>query len=78
MKSPLEQFDIVNVKSFFTALVDFSLNNIIGTFFINYYIILIYLFIFNNKFNINTFLCTKYNWKWIIIFIISLIKQQAG
>ena len=34
MKSPLEQFDIVNVKIFNTTLVDISLNNILIPFYV--------------------------------------------
>ena len=49
MKSPLEQFDIVNVKTFNTTLVDISLNNILIPFLLLLGILGLYLFIFKNK-----------------------------
>ena len=50
MKSPLEQFDIINVKSLNTTYLDISLNNILIPFLLLLGIISdSYLFIFNNQ-----------------------------
>jgi F0F1-type ATP synthase membrane subunit a len=76
MKSPLEQFDIVNVKSLNTTLIDISLNNIIIPFLLLLGIIGLYLFIFNNRFNLIPFYVQNIIEKEFI-FIIGLIKQQA-
>jgi len=76
MKSPLEQFDIVNVKSLNTTLIDISLNNIIIPFLLLLGIIVLYLFIFNNRFNLIPFYVQSIIEKEFI-FIIGLIKQQA-
>jgi F-type H+-transporting ATPase subunit a len=76
MKSPLEQFDIVNVKSLNTTLIDISLNNIIIPFLLLLCIIVLYLFIFNNRFNLIPFYVQSIIEKEFI-FIIGLIKQQA-
>jgi F0F1-type ATP synthase membrane subunit a len=78
MKSPLEQFDIVNIKFFSSTINDFSLNNIMLPFIL---IIIIFFFLL-------TYLLSK---KARIIplvlqnileidyrFIINLIKQQTG
>jgi ATP synthase subunit 6 len=78
MKSPLEQFDILNVKNFFGAINDFSLNNIMLPF-----ILIIILFIFflifvllkNAKiipFILQSILESDFR------FIINIIKQQTG
>ena len=45
MKSPLEQFDILNIKNFFSAINDFSLNNIMLPFIL---IIIIFFFFLTN------------------------------
>jgi F0F1-type ATP synthase membrane subunit a len=76
MKSPLEQFDILNVKNFFTAINDYSINNIMLPF------ILIIIFFFltilllkNAKIiplNLQNILEIDYR------FITNVIKQQAG
>ena len=76
MKSPLEQFDIVNVKSLHTTLIDVSLNNILIPFLLLLGIIGLYLFIFNNRFNLIPFYVQNIIEKEFI-FIIGLIKQQA-
>jgi len=76
MKSPLEQFDIVNVKTFNTTLVDISLNNILIPFLLLLGIITLYLFVFNNRFNLIPFYVQNIIEKEFI-FIIGLIKQQA-
>jgi F0F1-type ATP synthase membrane subunit a len=76
MKSPLEQFDIVNVKTFNTTLVDISLNNILIPFLLLLGIIGLYLFIFNNRFNLIPFYVQNIIEKEFS-FIIGLVKQQA-
>lgn len=78
MKSPLEQFDILNVKNFFTSLNDFSLNNIMVPFILIIIIIIIFLVFFLLKnaklipLNMQYILEADYR------FIVSVIKQQAG
>ena len=76
MKSPLEQFDILNVKHFSSAINDFSLNNIMLPFIlIIIFFFLIILLLKNAKIiplNLQTILEIDYR------FIISVIKQQAG
>lgn len=77
MKSPLEQFDIINVKSINTTLLDLSLNNIIIPFFLIILFISIYLFIYKNQWNIIPSYI-QLIFETIYIFIINLIKQQAN
>lgn len=78
MKSPLEQFDILNVKNFFSVLNDFSLNNIMVPFIliiILFISFLVFVLIKNAKLiplNIQNIIETDYR------FIVSIIKQQAG
>jgi F0F1-type ATP synthase membrane subunit a len=76
MRSPLEQFDIINVKSFYTSFIDLSINNILVPFIFFIFVIVSTIWLFNNKFNIipnyyQNFLESLYS------FIINLIKQQA-
>jgi F0F1-type ATP synthase membrane subunit a len=76
MKSPLEQFDILNVKNFFITINDYSLNNIMLPFILIIILfILIILLLKNAKiipFNLQNILEIDYR------FIINVIKQQAG
>ena len=78
MKSPLEQFDILNVKNFFGAINDFSLNNIMLPFLliiILFIFFLIFVLLKNAKivpFILQNILESDYR------FIISIIKQQTG
>lgn len=78
MKSPLEQFDILNVKNFFGAINDFSFNNIILPFLliIIFFLIFLVFFLLKNAriipLNFQSILEIDYR------FIISVIKQQAG
>ena len=78
MKSPLEQFDILNVKNFFGAINDFSLNNIMLPFLliiIIFFFLLIFVLLKNAKivpFILQNILESDYR------FIISIIKQQTG
>jgi F0F1-type ATP synthase membrane subunit a len=76
MKSPLEQFDIINVQSLNTTLLDISLNNILIPLLLLLGIIVLYLTIFHNKFNLIPFYIQNVIEKEYI-FIIGLIKQQA-
>jgi len=76
MKSPLEQFDIINVKSLNTTLLDISLNNILIPFLLLLGIASLYLYIFNNRFNLIPFYIQKLIEKEYT-FIIGLVKQQA-
>jgi len=78
MKSPLEQFDILNVKNFFSSLNDFSFNNIMLPFIlvIIFFLSFLVFFLLKNSRTIplilQNILETDYR------FIINIIKQQAG
>ena len=78
MKSPLEQFDILNIKNFFSTINDFSLNNIMLPFILIIIIFLIFLIttlLKNAKIiPLNLQLILEIDYR----FIISIIKQQAG
>jgi F0F1-type ATP synthase membrane subunit a len=77
MKSPLEQFDIINVKLISILGIDFSFNNILIPFFLVLLFILLYIYIYINKLNIIPFHIQNIV-ENIYIFLISLIKQQTG
>lgn len=77
MKSPLDQFDIVNIKSIYTLFTDFSFNNVLLTFLFFILVVYIYIYLYNGKFNIISFYFPSFI-ENIYIFIIKLIKQQAG
>jgi F0F1-type ATP synthase membrane subunit a len=78
MKSPLEQFDILNVKNFFSTINDLSLNNIMLPFLliiIFFSLFLICLLLKNARIIpliLQNILEMDYR------FIIGVIKQQAG
>jgi len=77
MKSPLEQFDIINVKLISILGIDFSFNNILIPFALIILFLLLYIYLYINKltiipFNIQNIIENIY------IFLISLIKQQTG
>jgi len=76
MKSPLEQFDIINIKALSTSFLDLSINSILVPFIIFIFLIVGTIWLFNNQFKIvpnyyQNLLENLYN------FIINLIKQQA-
>jgi len=77
MKSPLEQFDIINIKSIYIYLIDISFNNIVLPFFIILCLIIILIF-----FNLYTFriipLYIQRLLELIYIFIITIVKQQTN
>jgi len=78
MKSPLEQFDILNIKNFFSAINDFSLNNIMLPFIL---IIIIFLFLLIVVLLKNAKIVPLILQNILEIdfrFIISIIKQQTG
>jgi len=77
MKSPLEQFDIINIKLISLLGVDLSFNNILVPFFLILLFFLLYVYIYFNKLSIipNYIQNIIEN---IYIFLISLIKQQTG
>lgn len=78
MKSPLEQFDILNIKNFFSATNDLSLNNIMLPFILIIILFLIFLIIILLK-NARIIPLTFQNILEIDYrFIISIVKQQAG
>jgi F0F1-type ATP synthase membrane subunit a len=78
MKSPLEQFDILNVKNFFGAINDFSFNNIMLPFVLIIILFIIFLVFFLLKnariipLTLQNIIETDYR------FIIGIIKQQTG
>lgn len=76
MKSPLEQFDIVNVKNFFIFFNDFSFNNIMVPFFILLFFFVILINILKNTKIIS--LMVQQIVELLYRFIVSIIKQQAG
>jgi F0F1-type ATP synthase membrane subunit a len=76
MKSPLEQFDIINVKSINILSVDLSFNNILIPFLFTLLMIIFFLFLYNNRFNIISSYFQNI-FEMIYIFLVSLIKQQA-
>jgi len=78
MKSPLEQFDILNVKNFFGAINDFSFNSIM----LPLLLIIIFFLIFLGFILLKNARIIPLNFQSILEidyrFIISIIKQQAG
>jgi F0F1-type ATP synthase membrane subunit a len=76
MKSPLEQFDIINVKSINTMTMDISFNNILVPFLFTIIIFIFFLFLYNNRFNlISSYFQSIF--EMVYIFLVGLIKQQA-
>ena len=77
MKSPLEQFDIINIKFISLLGFDLSFNNILIPFSLILLFFLIYAYIYFDKFSIipNYIQNIIEN---VYIFLISLIKQQTG
>jgi F-type H+-transporting ATPase subunit a len=78
MKSPLEQFDILNVKNFFSVTNDFSLNSIMLPFFLIIILFLVFLIILLLKNAKIVPLVFQYILEMDYRFLISIIKQQAG
>lgn len=78
MKSPLEQFDILNVKIFFSTINDFSFNNIM----LPFILIIIFFLIFLIMILLKNAKIIPLNLQYILEvdyrFIISVVKQQAG
>lgn len=77
MKSPLEQFDIINIKNITIFGNDYSFNNINIPIICILLACLIYIYFFRYKYNfigsyIQVFL------EFLYIFVNNLIKQQAG
>jgi F-type H+-transporting ATPase subunit a len=77
MKSPLEQFDIINVKSISFLGVDFSYNNILTPFTLILVFLALYIYIHSNKLNVIPFYVQNLV-ESVYAFLISLIKQQTG
>jgi ATP synthase subunit 6 len=78
MKSPLEQFDILNIKNIFSSTNDLSLNNIMLPFILIIILFLIFLIIILLK-NARIIPLAFQNILEIDYrFIINIIKQQAG
>lgn len=77
MKSPLEQFDILNVNSISLFFIDFSFNNILLPFFLIIFFLLFFSYIFLKKLTIIPFYI-QVILENLYIFLIKLIKQQTG
>jgi F0F1-type ATP synthase membrane subunit a len=79
MKSPLEQFDIINIKSIYIINSDFSFNNILIPLFILIILLIsiIYLFInFKNLKLVPSYIQILFEVNYL--FVLNLIKQQAN
>jgi F-type H+-transporting ATPase subunit a len=77
MKSPLEQFDIINIKLISIFGIDFSFNNILVSFFLILAFLFIIIYIYYNKLNIIPYYIQNIL-ENVYTFLISLIKQQTG
>jgi len=77
MKSPLEQFDIINIKLISIFGFDFSFNNILISFFLILFFLFVIIYIYYNKLNIIPYYIQNIL-EAIYSFLISLIKQQTG
>jgi F-type H+-transporting ATPase subunit a len=77
MKSPLEQFDIINVKSISIFFTDISFNNIIVPFIIFVIFLIISISLLKNKSKLTPFYL-QYFIENIYIFLIKLVKQQTN
>ena len=77
MKSPLEQFDIINIKNINIFNNDYSINNISIPIICILLICIFYIFIYRYKYNFIGSYITAFL-EHIYIFINNLIKQQAG
>ena len=77
MKSPLEQFDIINVKSISLFFIDFSYNNILLPFLLIVLFSLLFFFLFYKDLNIIPFYIQSII-ENLYIFLIKLVKQQTG
>lgn len=78
MKSPLEQFDILNVKNFFSSFNDFSLNNIMVPFILIIIIFITFLVLFLLRNAKLIPLTIQYILEADYRFLVNVIKQQAG
>ena len=78
MKSPLEQFDILNVKNFFGTINDFSFNSIIVPFVLIIILFISFLIFFLLKNAKIVPLILQNIIEMDYRFIINIIKQQAG
>jgi F0F1-type ATP synthase membrane subunit a len=78
MKSPLEQFDILNVKNFFGAVNDLSLNSIMLPFILIIILFLIFLIIILLRNAKIIPYISQYILEIDYRFVINIIKQQTG
>jgi F0F1-type ATP synthase membrane subunit a len=77
MKSPLEQFDIINIKLISIFGFDFSFNNILISFFLILFFLFVVVFIYYNKLIIIPYYIQNIL-ENIYAFLVSLVKQQTG
>jgi F0F1-type ATP synthase membrane subunit a len=78
MRSPLEQFDILNVKNFFSLSNDFSFNNIMVPLLLIIIIFISFLIFFLLKNSKIIPLALQHIIETDYRFIINIIKQQTG
>lgn len=76
MKSPLEQFDIINVKTLNFFTIDFSLNNIMIPFIFLICFFFCIILVFNNKFNLISNYYQNFL-EFVYSILAKIIKQQA-
>jgi F0F1-type ATP synthase membrane subunit a len=78
MKSPLEQFDIINIKLISLLGVDLSFNNILVPFcLVLLFFLFVVVFIYYNKLSIIPYYIQNIL-ENIYAFLVSLVKQQTG
>jgi F-type H+-transporting ATPase subunit a len=77
LKSPLDQFDIINVKAVYALGIDFSFNNILTPLCLVLFFLLISIYVYVYKLNLIPFYIQGLI-ENIYIFIVILIKQQTG
>lgn len=79
MKSPLEQFDIINIKSIYIINSDFSFNNILIPLFILIILLISIIYLFINLKNLKlvpSYIQILFEVNYL--FVLNLIKQQAN
>jgi F0F1-type ATP synthase membrane subunit a len=77
MRSPLEQFDIINIKSISILGIDFSFNNVLVPLALTLVFLVLYVCIYSNKLSIIPFYVQNLV-ESVYTFLINLIKQQTG
>ena len=77
MKSPLEQFDVRNIKNIYTINIDITIQNIFIP--LVCIILCVFIYMFINLYNVRLIpIYVQYIIELIYKFIIGLVKQQIG